>query len=138
VDVHKAHQVWSAIFLTSWSSKPELSCKSCATRRQLSAILFSGLFGWWGIPWGIGMTPLQIARNIAEMAGGPKPDKPSALLLKFVRLQAGARLAQQPSRPAWAAALPATVKPPPVLRTVEQPLMSGISAPGDERYMPRP
>jgi len=137
VDVHKAHQVWSAIFLTSWSSKPELSCKSCATKRQVAAILFSGLFGWWGIPWGLGVTLLQIARNIIEMAGGPRPGEPSPLLLKFVRLQAGARLAQQPARPSWPPALPATVATPPVLRTVEQPLMSGISAPGDERYMPK-
>jgi hypothetical protein len=137
VDVHKAHQVWSAIFLTSWSSKPELSCKSCATRRQLSAILFSGLFGWWGLPWGLVMTPVQIARNLAAMAGGPKPGEPSALLQKFVRLQAGARLAQTPARSSRPPPLPATLTPPPVPRTAEQPLTSGLSAPGDERYMPR-
>ena len=130
VDVHKAHRVWSAVFLTSWSSRPTLSCKSCATRRQLGAILFSGLFGWWGFPWGLGVTPLQIGRNIAEMLGGPKPGAPSALLQKVVRLEAGARLAQgskgPPSQP-----------PPPPQRTVPPLIFGGTPTVGDERYMPK-
>jgi len=129
VDVHKAHQVWSALFLTSWSSRPVLSCKSCATKRQLGALLSSALFGWWGLPWGLVMTPLQIARNLAEMAGGPKPGSPSPLLQKFVRLQAGASLAKSratpPSRPA-----PAPVQ-------VAAPLSYGAQPVGDERYMPK-
>ncbi len=57
--------------LTSWSSKPKLSCKSCATKRQLGAMAFSSVAGWWGLPWGLVMTPVQIIRNIVEMAGGP-------------------------------------------------------------------
>lgn len=129
VDVHKAHQVWSVLVLTSWSSKPVLSCKSCATRRQLGALLFTGLFGWWGFPWGLVMTPVQIARNIAEMAGGPKSDAPSPLLQKFVRLQAGAHLAKAamaaPSRSA-----PAPMQPAP-------PISFATQAAGDERYMPK-
>jgi hypothetical protein len=130
VDVHKAHQVVSALILTTWSSSPQLSCKSCGTRRQLVAMLVSGLFGWWGIPWGLVMTPVQIARNIADMTGGPKSDAPSALLHKFVRLHAGARLAQassaRPTRPA-----PGSSKPPPL------PVTLATQAVGDERYMPK-
>jgi hypothetical protein len=128
VDVYKAHYVWSALVLTSWSSKPEVSCKSCATRRQLGALLCSGLFGWWGFPWGLGMTPIQIARNIAELAGGPKSDAPSPLLHKFVRLHAGARVAEsltaQPPAPAQS-------RPPPI------PASHARQAVGDERYMPK-
>ena len=127
VDVYKAHQVWSALVLTSWSSRPQMSCKSCGTRRQLGALLFSGLFGWWGFPWGLGVTPMQIARNIAELAGGPKPGVPSALLEKFVRLQAGARLASSGQR----LTRPASSKPPPV------PAAVSAQAFGDERYMPK-
>ena len=99
VDVHKAHQVWSALFMTSWSSKPVLSCKSCATKRQLGGIVFSGVLGWWGFPWGLVMTPLQIARNIGAMVGGPKPGTPSDLLQKYVRLQAAAVLAGKTTTP---------------------------------------
>ncbi len=96
VDMHKAHRVWSAMVVTSWSSSPELSCKSCATKRQLGGILFSAILGWWGFPWGLVMTPIQIVKNIGEMVGGPKAGQPSALLQKFVRLQVGAALLHRP------------------------------------------
>jgi hypothetical protein len=88
VDVHKAHKVWSALVLTSWSSSPQISCKSCAVKRQLGATLFSGVLGWWGFPWGLIMTPFQVIRNITEMAGGPSPLAPSPLLRKVVQMRA--------------------------------------------------
>jgi hypothetical protein len=69
VDMHKAHKVWSALVLTSWNSSPALACRSCAVKRQVGAALFSGVFGWWGFPWGLIMTPVQVVRNIAEMPG---------------------------------------------------------------------
>jgi hypothetical protein len=93
----------------------------------LGAILFCGVFGWWGFPWGIGMTPLQIARNIGELAGGPQPGRPTALLEKVVRMQAAARFVREPKRPA------PNSTPPPIPRT------AAVSAPqpdNDERYMP--
>jgi hypothetical protein len=118
IDMHKAHRVWSALVVTSWSSSPELSCKPCATRRQAGAILFSALVGWWGFPWGLLVTPLQIAKNIGDMAGGPKPGQPSPLLQKYVRLRVAVSLLQhaqaQPKRPT----------PPPLPQ-------------GDERYKPK-
>ena len=46
-------------------------------------LLFSGVFGWWGFPWGLVMTPVQLARNLVELTGGPKSDAPSALLQEF-------------------------------------------------------
>jgi hypothetical protein len=126
IDVHKAHQVWSALVLTSWSSKPELSCKPCATKRQLGATLFSGVCGWWGLPWGLVLTPIQVTRNIVEMVSGPKHGVPSPLLQKFVRVQAGAHWLQK-SRPQT----PAPSGPlPPRIPTASQPA-------GDDRYMPK-
>jgi hypothetical protein len=126
--VHKAHQIWSAIFITSWSSKPELSCKGCATKRQIVSTITSLLFGWWGFPWGIGGTPLQVARNIIEIAGGPQPDRPSPLLEKYVRLNAAAQLTHS-SRPAKPPTLPSPVNAQAAKTTEPQ---------GDERYMPKP
>jgi len=46
IDMHKAYQVWSAIFITSWSLRPKLTCKSCATKRQIASSITSLLFGW--------------------------------------------------------------------------------------------
>ena len=94
VDVHKVHQVWSALILTRWSSAQQVSCKSCATKSQLGGTLFSLALGWWGFPWGLVLTPVQIARNIGEMCAGPDPSKPSQALRKLVLVNLGARMAQ--------------------------------------------
>lgn len=110
VDVHKAHQVWSALILTSWSSSPEISCKGCGVKRQLGAMLFSGALGWWGFPWGLIMTPFQIIRNGVEMAAGPSSARPSPLLHKYVSMQAAANLVQ--ANQAAQRAVP--VQPPPL------------------------
>src|SRR5262252_4770125 len=71
IDVHKIHEVWSALFLTRWSTKGQVSCRSCAVKRQLGGIAFSFFFGWWGFPWGLILTPVQIIRNIVAMSRGP-------------------------------------------------------------------
>ena len=94
VDVHNAHRVWSAFIMTSWSSNPAISCKACGVKRQLGNTLISGAFGWWGIPWGLIMTPVQICRNIGGMMGGPSKKEPSAELRRVVRVQAAAMAVQ--------------------------------------------
>lgn len=130
VDAHKAHQVWSALIVTSWSSSPALSCKSCGVKRQIGATLFSGVFGWWGIPWGIVMTPVQVVRNIVEMAGGPQPNQPSELLEKIARLQAGANLIQQAEGQPKPPVLGAQTAPPPLPKPAPPPN-------DDERFKPK-
>ena len=32
IDVHTSHKVWSALLLTSWSSQPQVSCRSCGVK----------------------------------------------------------------------------------------------------------
>jgi hypothetical protein len=94
IDVHKVHRVWSALVLTRWSTAAQLSCRSCATKSQLAGVLFSALLGWWGFPWGLVLTPVQIGRNIAGMwpnrSGGPSPE-----LRKLVLVRLGLQAAQQ-------------------------------------------
>jgi hypothetical protein len=100
IDFHASHFVWSAILFTRSSSKSTLSCRGCARKRQALSALGSGLVGWWGIPFGIIMTPVQIVRNIAEMAGGPDSRTPSRKLHEFVRDEMAIhtmREARQPS-----------------------------------------
>jgi|GEM_PF-206330 len=109
VDVHVAHSVWSALYLTSWKSKPHLCCRSCGRKEQLTGLCFSGLLGWWGFPWGLIMAPVQIVRNISGMFGGPDPDVPSEQLETLVRIdlaervERGLPLPGRPSRKAAAA-----------------------------------
>lgn len=86
VDVHVSHKVWSALVLTSWSSTPQMSCRSCGLKSQLASTVFSLALGWWGFPWGLVLTPVQIGRNLLAMARPQEPSKPSAQLEKIVSM----------------------------------------------------
>ena len=92
VDVHKVHEVWSALLLTNWSTKAQLSCRSCATKRQLGGVAFSLFFGWWGFPWGLILTPVQIKRNVIGMSRGPDSARPSDDLRKMVLVNIGTQI----------------------------------------------
>ena len=92
VDVHKVYKVWSAVFLTRWTTKAQLSCPACAVKRQLGGTAFSFFFGWWGFPWGLIFTPVQITRNLIGMSRGPDPARPSDGLRKLVLVNLGAKM----------------------------------------------
>lgn len=99
VDVYKFHQVWSALVLTRWTSSSQVSCRSCATKRQAGALAFSAVFGWWGFPWGLILTPVQVTRNIVGMASGPDSSAPSPELRKLIQVHLGSQiLASQQNR----------------------------------------
>lgn len=86
VDVHTSHLVWSALVMTSWKSVPQVCCRSCGIKAKVWDTLLSGLFGWWGFPWGLIFTPIQIGRNVVGMFSSPDPEIPSDQLEKNVRL----------------------------------------------------
>jgi hypothetical protein len=91
IDVHNTHTVWSAFVTTQWSSKLVLCCQSCGTKAKLRAIGFCGLFGWWGFPWGLVATPVQIFRNVGGLFSAPNPDGPSPEMLQHVRQELAKR-----------------------------------------------
>lgn len=87
VDVHRSHTVYSFLVMTRWVTSPTLCCRSCGRKKQLGAAGASFLLGWWGFPWGLIMTPVQLARNAKGLlGGGPDPSTPSADLRKLVRV----------------------------------------------------
>jgi len=88
VDVHKFHRVWSILVLTRWSTTQQVSCRSCGTKSQLGSLVFSLFCGWWGFPWGRIFTPVQITRNVVEMARG-SGSGPSGDLRKLVQVNIG-------------------------------------------------
>jgi hypothetical protein len=87
VDLHTAHFVWSAFIMTSWRSRPEVCCRWCGKKAKLGGLLSSATLGWWGIPWGIVLTPVQVIRNVAGLLSSPDPTQPSAELANIVRIQ---------------------------------------------------
>lgn len=94
VDVHHSHFVWSALLLTQWSSNQQISCRRCALKSQVGKTLGTLVVGWWGFPWGLVMTPVQIVRNIVAICRPPDSSTPSAELRQAVRVSL-ARMYQQ-------------------------------------------
>jgi hypothetical protein len=90
VDVHRSHRVFSLFFLTNWSSRVAVCCNRCGVKRKLGDAGFSLFLGWWGVPWGLVMTPIQIGRNLAGVFQPPNPAAPSADLEHIVRMQLAA------------------------------------------------
>jgi hypothetical protein len=86
VDVHYYHSIWSLIYLTQWKTKYRVSCQRCGTKSRIYATVFSSVFGWWGFPWGIVITPIQIGKNIKAMISPIPSTRPSKDFEKLVRL----------------------------------------------------
>jgi len=89
VDVHFSYSVWSAAVLTSWKSKVHICCKSCGVKAQAIDLAGSAVLGWWGVPWGFIMTPVQITRNIIGMVKN-NTGEPSDNLRKQVKMHMAA------------------------------------------------
>ena len=100
VEVHVSHKVASFLVMTSWSSTPHVSCRSCSIKKQLGATAYSFFLGWWGIPWGLLMTPVQIGKNVVGMLRNTDTMTPSPKLEQMVRIGlANQALAQQHNTP---------------------------------------
>lgn len=85
LDVHKSYFVYSVILMTSWETKLHLSCKSCAAKKQRKDFFSSFLLGWWGVPFGLIMTPVQLVKNLTAMAKSPDRSEPSEDLKSHAR-----------------------------------------------------
>jgi len=97
VDVFTSYRVLSALVVTSWRNTPRVSCRGCATKSQLVSTLYSFFLGWWGIPWGFIMTPVQIVRNLAGLSQEADPARPSKLLETMVRTGLARQASTQPA-----------------------------------------
>jgi hypothetical protein len=64
-------------------------------KTQLGDAVISLVAGWWGFPWGLVLTPVQVVRNIISLASPPDRLVPSQLLRQRVRLMLASSLAQQ-------------------------------------------
>jgi len=104
VDLYQSYRVVSFIVLTRWTTHNHFVCRACARKAQIKSSAYSALLGWWGFPFGLVLTPVQIIRNIVAMAGGSDPHQPSRRLRSLLKLN----LARQLAAPAAAAAAAAS------------------------------
>lgn len=84
-NLHRSYDIRSYILLTTWKTNTYISCKFCAAKKQIGAIFANLFLGWWGIPWGIAGTPIQIMRNIFALFYNPKSPEKSDDLQGFIR-----------------------------------------------------
>ena len=108
IDVYTCHRVWSAVVLTGWNSEQRICCRSCGVKHQLGGIAFCATLGWWGFPFGLVMTPLQIARNVSAMLRPPDPTIPSREMERLVRMRLTAMVLHAQAQAHAAEAAPPT------------------------------
>jgi len=86
LEMFKSYFVYSVIILTSWKEKPELSCKPCAKKRQIKDLFASFFLGWWGIPFGLIVTPIILIMNGVALIVDPSKKHPSKAIKERARL----------------------------------------------------
>ncbi|MBN3817593.1 hypothetical protein G3N57_13670 [Paraburkholderia sp. Se-20369] len=97
IDVHATHRVVSLIFVTQWATRRHVCCRRCGRKKQAVALLMSAVCGWWGLPWGIVLTPIQIARNLLGFARR-EPRTATEQFERVVRRKLAARQLQRARR----------------------------------------
>ena len=81
-----ASMTWvaSLVFITKRGTRGGIWCVRCRSKQAAVWSTITGLFGWWGFPWGLIYTP----RALYDNAKGGKQDKgPNANLLRVVGFQ---------------------------------------------------
>ncbi|MDA1053085.1 MAG: hypothetical protein O3C40_21745 [Planctomycetota bacterium] len=91
IDLQFGHTIVSVLVMTQWNTKPLLGCRSCGLTHQLKSFAICLFGGWWGFPWGLIGTPIQLIRNLAAAYRGV-PAEPSAELRQLALAELGAEL----------------------------------------------
>jgi len=86
IDVHKSYFVYSFVLSTNYRTNENVLCKQCATKKQWSDLFRSFFFGWWGLPFGLIITPIMIVANIIAMFQNPHLKGPTKALNERSRL----------------------------------------------------
>jgi hypothetical protein len=85
IELRKSYKAISYVIVTRWGVYPIVSCSSCHRKKVLGDFILTLCFGWWGFPWGMIITPVQLIRNICAVATDTKTSEPSQELCSAVR-----------------------------------------------------
>jgi hypothetical protein len=97
IEAHKSYIAGSFIIATSYKTTVHICCRRCAKRHQWEAIRATMVGGWWGLPWGLIMTPTQIIRNLLAMRSRAD-GHPSWDFIRIVRLNLARAVASSNQR----------------------------------------
>ncbi|MFM8582239.1 MAG: hypothetical protein ACKOFW_12130 [Planctomycetaceae bacterium] len=98
LEVWHSYSIWSAVVLTRWSSRSDFCCRSCGRGHQWTGLLTSLVLGWWGFPWGVIMTPVQIYRNLSALFTRLPEGEASEDLVHHAQLVVAERLRKEHRR----------------------------------------
>ncbi|MDR1958047.1 MAG: hypothetical protein LBQ54_03220 [Planctomycetaceae bacterium] len=96
VDFHYSYRVMSFLILTQYRTIPKISCASCAKKSNLWNFLVTFVMGWWGVPFGLVLTPIYLARNTFAAMFPASSTQPSSQLREFVCINLMSRQMAQP------------------------------------------
>jgi hypothetical protein len=99
VDMRISYRVWSAFVLTSWSSHQLLACQACGAKAQWKDLAYCLVLGWWGFPFGLVVTPIQVVRNLRQLGWPQNPGIPSEALRLAMRVKLAAASIQAAQSP---------------------------------------
>jgi hypothetical protein len=91
VDVYSSYTIWSVLIYSQFRTNSYVLCRECASNRQLSDLSLCLGAGWWS-PWGVLITPIYIALNIAAMIYRPDPTVASESFRKLIRMNLARKL----------------------------------------------
>lgn len=95
IDLHTSHRAMSFLVLTQWSSHPQVCCVKCGRNAKIKDTLLTAAIGWWGFPWGVIMSPIQIGRNLFGLMGSHGKHEASPEMRKVVAVQLASQLAER-------------------------------------------
>lgn len=84
-DVFVSFGIVSVFVMSFRNNSVHICCKKCGYRKVLKDLFVSMFLGWWGIPSGLIYTPIQIFKNIKELARKRDFTKPSERLINSIR-----------------------------------------------------
>ena len=94
VDIRSSFRVYSLLLYTSWKTVNKVECRACSRKRQLQDLGFSLIAGWWGVPFGFVVTPIQIVRNIIALLDNSTG--PSRRFQQVIKIDLARKLLSRP------------------------------------------
>lgn len=87
VEIRFQYRVVSLVLITEYQRKSRLCCVACGRKQNMKAFCLTFFLGWWGVPFGLIMTPTYLIANMGELWENRTVGQASEDLLKLAKLQ---------------------------------------------------
>ncbi|WP_426208965.1 hypothetical protein [Massilia sp. TWP1-3-3] len=87
IEIRYHYRVVSALYFTSYQRKSRFCCVACGRKQNFKSFLFTFFLGWWGVPFGLIMTPTYLIANLGELREQRSGGEPSEDLVRLAKFQ---------------------------------------------------